>query len=146
MGVYVYFWVTGWFCGVHLGMMWAFKKSPRLATVLLISCKPPERKQKEPLDARNRTRELEPGEEYEMEPMMELDISEVNLHESGDNLEVGPLIEPKEKETNHKDDELELGAYALCFFVNNLMLCVLWYAFKYDSVGTTNPSWTQVFG
>lgn len=34
----------------------------------------------------------------------------------------------------------------LCFFLTNLAVCVLWYAFKYDSTDTVNPSWTDVFG
>jgi hypothetical protein len=32
------------------------------------------------------------------------------------------------------------------FFLVNLAVCVLWYAFMYDSTGTVNPSWTDVFG
>lgn len=31
-------------------------------------------------------------------------------------------------------------------FLNDLVVCVLWYAFMYDSTGTINPSWTVVFG
>ncbi|ERF73578.1 hypothetical protein EPUS_07512 [Endocarpon pusillum Z07020] len=34
---------------------------------------------------------------------------------------------------------------SFCFFMSNLGLCVLWYAFRYDSTGTVNPSWTDVF-
>ncbi|KAG4434157.1 hypothetical protein IFR05_010349 [Cadophora sp. M221] len=34
----------------------------------------------------------------------------------------------------------------LCFFLTNLAVCVLWYAFMYDSTDTINPSWTDVFG
>ncbi|KAH9216018.1 hypothetical protein DL95DRAFT_460561 [Leptodontidium sp. 2 PMI_412] len=34
----------------------------------------------------------------------------------------------------------------LCFFLTDLAVCVLWYAFKYDSTDTVNPSWTDVFG
>jgi len=31
-------------------------------------------------------------------------------------------------------------------FLSNLGICVLWYAFVYDSTGTLNPRWTDVFG
>jgi uncharacterized membrane protein YdcZ (DUF606 family) len=33
-----------------------------------------------------------------------------------------------------------------CFFVGNLVVCVLWYAIVYDERGTVNPAWTDVFG
>jgi len=35
---------------------------------------------------------------------------------------------------------------SFCFFLINLVVCLLWYAFMYDSTGTVNPSWTDVFG
>lgn len=35
---------------------------------------------------------------------------------------------------------------SLCFFITNLLGCLLWYAFMYDSTGTVNPCWTDVFG
>lgn len=35
---------------------------------------------------------------------------------------------------------------SLCFFLTNLMVCILWYAFIYDPKGSLNPSWTDVFG
>lgn len=36
--------------------------------------------------------------------------------------------------------------YYFLFFVVNLVVCVLWYALKYDPSGTINPAWTDVFG
>lgn len=39
-----------------------------------------------------------------------------------------------------------LACILLCFFFTNLTLCLMWYAFLYDSAGTVNPSWTDVFG
>lgn len=35
---------------------------------------------------------------------------------------------------------------SFCVFLSNSVVCVLWYAFVYDSTGTLNPSWTNVFG
>lgn len=35
---------------------------------------------------------------------------------------------------------------ALCFFFTNLTGYVLWYAYMYDSSGTVNPDWTDIFG
>lgn len=32
------------------------------------------------------------------------------------------------------------------FFLVNLVVTVLWYAYIYDEIGTVNPSWTGVFG
>jgi hypothetical protein len=36
--------------------------------------------------------------------------------------------------------------WTLVFFVVNLSVCALWYCLRYDSKGTVNPSWTEVFG
>jgi hypothetical protein len=36
--------------------------------------------------------------------------------------------------------------FSFCIFLSNLGVCILWYAFIYDSTGTLNPSWTDVFG
>jgi hypothetical protein len=54
---------------------------------------------------------------------------------------------------NHRTGlELETGIIysmawsSLCIFLSNLVVSVLWYAFIYDSAGTLNPSWTDVFG
>ena len=47
------------------------------------------------------------------------------------------------------ENELPIDGAAwasLVFFLANLTVCVLWYAFMYDSTGTVNPSWTDVFG
>jgi len=38
------------------------------------------------------------------------------------------------------------ASLALLFFVGNLLLCVLWYAYRYDERGTVNLIWTDVFG
>ncbi|KAK0125497.1 hypothetical protein ONS96_009334 [Cadophora gregata f. sp. sojae] len=35
---------------------------------------------------------------------------------------------------------------SLCFFLTNIVVVVLWYAFIYDSTGTANPPWTDIFG
>jgi len=35
---------------------------------------------------------------------------------------------------------------ALVMVLIELCVCLLWYAFRYDSAGTVNPSWTVVFG
>ncbi|KAH7419357.1 hypothetical protein BKA64DRAFT_14188 [Cadophora sp. MPI-SDFR-AT-0126] len=46
-----------------------------------------------------------------------------------------------------QSDPLDFGAWAsLCFFLTNIVVCVLWYAFMYDSTGTANPPWTDIFG
>jgi hypothetical protein len=47
-----------------------------------------------------------------------------------------------------KDDLLvDDGAwFSLVLFLMTLVVCVLWYGFIYDSTGTINPSWTDVFG
>lgn len=43
--------------------------------------------------------------------------------------------------------EIDENAWmCFCFFGFNLVICVLWYAFIYDSRGTVNPPWTDVFG
>lgn len=34
----------------------------------------------------------------------------------------------------------------LSFFLFNVGLCVFWFAFNYNSEGTVNPAWTDVFG
>ena len=45
---------------------------------------------------------------------------------------------------NTKSDQ---GAvWSLVLFLINLTVSVLWYAFRFDSEGTVNPSWTGVFG
>lgn len=33
----------------------------------------------------------------------------------------------------------------LCF-LSNFIFTILWYAYRYDIEGTSNPSWTSVFG
>jgi hypothetical protein len=38
------------------------------------------------------------------------------------------------------------GALLLIFFLLSLVLCISWYAFRYDPTGTFNPPWTSVFG
>ncbi|KAE9381905.1 hypothetical protein N431DRAFT_15583 [Stipitochalara longipes BDJ] len=56
---------------------------------------------------------------------------------------------PREK---RKGYELEAGVIyfppwnCFCIFLSNLALCILWYAFVYNSTGTVNPGWTHVFG
>ena len=52
-----------------------------------------------------------------------------------------------ESQTDVKVSPIDPGLWILlCIFLTNLAVCVLWYAFLYDSVGTSNPSWTDVFG
>jgi len=42
---------------------------------------------------------------------------------------------------------IDLDAWnAFCFFIQHMLVCVLWYAFKYDEAGTINPNWTEVLG
>jgi len=36
--------------------------------------------------------------------------------------------------------------FSICFFVYNIVGCLLWYTVKYNSTGTENPSWTDIFG
>ncbi|PVH89575.1 hypothetical protein DL98DRAFT_1123 [Cadophora sp. DSE1049] len=61
-------------------------------------------------------------------------------------------LEPSEVE-QHPDAStiqsypVDFGAWAaLCFFLTNVVVCVLWYAFIYNSAGTANPPWTDIFG
>lgn len=67
------------------------------------------------------------------------------------------LIEHRAQETSQAteqsgEEEVENGPIdgsawrSLCFFVTNLVVCLLWYAFLYDSTRTINPSWTDIFG
>ncbi|KAH7327363.1 hypothetical protein BKA65DRAFT_481074 [Rhexocercosporidium sp. MPI-PUGE-AT-0058] len=39
-----------------------------------------------------------------------------------------------------------LACFSLIFFLVTVLACLLWYGFIYDSTGTSNPSWTGVFG
>jgi hypothetical protein len=39
-----------------------------------------------------------------------------------------------------------VGLLVLVSFLYTVVLCTIWYAFRYDSSGTVNPSWTGVFG
>lgn len=42
---------------------------------------------------------------------------------------------------------LDTGSFlALSFFLTNLAVCILWYAFNYDPTASVNPAWTEVFG
>jgi hypothetical protein len=38
------------------------------------------------------------------------------------------------------------GALIFASFLYTLVLCICWYAFRYDPAGTVNPGWTSVFG
>jgi hypothetical protein len=38
------------------------------------------------------------------------------------------------------------GAWTLTFFITNLAVCILWYAFRYNQESTVNPGWTGIFG
>lgn len=68
------------------------------------------------------------------------------------------LIERREQDVSEEQQQQQLAsggevsaidtsaAASLLFFLTNLVVCVLWYAFMYDSTGTVNPAWTEVFG
>lgn len=38
------------------------------------------------------------------------------------------------------------ACYSLLLFLYSLGVCILWYAYAYDPAGTSNPSWTAIFG
>jgi hypothetical protein len=44
------------------------------------------------------------------------------------------------------EDEVHSDSWALGFILYSLVLCILWYAYRYNPKGTGNPSWTAVFG
>jgi len=44
------------------------------------------------------------------------------------------------------DDFDPKGALLLIFFLLSLVLCISWYASRYNPTGTFNPPWTSVFG
>jgi hypothetical protein len=92
------------------------------------------------------TRVREICDQDETEPLIEEDIALADLRETGNDLEVGPLIKQEPEPASSSDFELEEHALVFCMFVINLVGYLLWCAFKYDSKGTTNPSWTEVFG
>jgi hypothetical protein len=57
------------------------------------------------------------------------------------------LLISKSEEAVGDQGPLDEGAWgSFCFFMGNLVICVLWYAFVYDGKGTVNPAWTDVFG
>jgi hypothetical protein len=61
-----------------------------------------------------------------------------------------PQAEDTLQDSQRKPAELRVvdgGAVAsLGFFLANLAVALLWYAFVYDATETTNPPWTEVFG
>ena len=50
---------------------------------------------------------------------------------------------PAEEESSRID---EAAWFFFCFFLTNFGVFILWYAYIYNSEGTVNPSWTDVFG
>jgi hypothetical protein len=45
-------------------------------------------------------------------------------------------------------DPVDRGEGVLIFvsFLYTVVLCICWYAFRYNPAGTVNPGWTSVFG
>jgi hypothetical protein len=62
--------------------------------------------------------------------------------------EVESLEGQSEGAVVESDDRLveAMALISLAVFFYNLVTCLLWYAFKYDPIGTVNPSWTDIFG
>ncbi|KAL2066872.1 hypothetical protein VTL71DRAFT_1296 [Oculimacula yallundae] len=143
---FVCVWILDYFFAWHFIFQRAFKWQPWIGRVLLVLWHPPEDKVKvQPEPLAGRVMNFDESENLEMEPLVELDVTEVDVSESINDLEFGPTAEP---ETKKKVDNFELTVepFALCFFVTNLLVFVLWYAYEYDQTGTINPSWTHVFG
>ena len=67
---------------------------------------------------------------------------------SADVVKVLCLTIPEEDTDGRRtsDDFDPKGALLLIFFLLSLVLCISWYAFRYDPTGTFNPPWTSVFG
>jgi hypothetical protein len=56
------------------------------------------------------------------------------------------LIEKREAGSVDQGSLDEKAWESFCFFVGNLVVCVLRYAFVYEEESTENPAWTDVFG
>jgi hypothetical protein len=84
----------------------------------------------------------------------EQDLGTVNVQELDTTNRMELRVRNEQDEAPDSDSEEdgdrslnEFGrSFCFCFFFTNLVALVLWYRSKYNPTGTTNPSWTQVFG
>jgi len=61
-----------------------------------------------------------------------------------DSVQQGNITEPVRRSENDVVDIYTF--YAVCLFLVSWVVCILWYAYVYESSGTVNPGWTSVFG
>jgi hypothetical protein len=122
------------------GMEWIIKRWPGVARALLIQPNTKEEKEAEIPQT---------GEQRDEGYVEGLDVERWRAKGVRQRMEElraearAAVVESPFKDGYLVDD----GAWSsLVFFLMTLVVCVLWYAFIYDSTGTINPSWTDVFG
>jgi hypothetical protein len=136
--VWVYLLALHYIC--WKGMEWIIKRWPGVARALLIQPKTKEQKEAEiPQTAEQRDERYVGGLDVERWRAQGVRQRMQELRAEARAVVVGSPL---------KDDYLvDDGAwFSLVLFLMTLVVCVLWYAFIYDSTGTINPSWTDVFG
>ena len=77
------------------------------------------------------------------------DRERMNTQEIRADLESGSKTAPKQSanETHREAAPTDIEhSTTFCFFITNLLVCILWYASRYDSIGTDDPSLTKAFG